>query len=134
MENKGDLLESPIWPKENPKQKPPFEKIASKEKISGKVVDYMKKSNALEVYWKKPNTGQQLQAEIERMAKQTKNPQILRELWNSLGGDPVVVAECLARPALADRLIRNWYAYDQRFHGDLRARIEKELSEFSAKK
>ncbi len=29
-------------------------------------------------------------------------------------------------PALANRLIRNWYAHDERYHGELRARAEAE--------
>src|SRR5206468_598318 len=41
--------------------------------------------------------------------------------------DPFVIAECLARPALAERLITNWYAYDQRIHGELNQRAEAEL-------
>ena len=40
---------------------------------------------------------------------------------------PFVIAECLARSALADRLLTNWYAYDQRIHGELKQRAEAEL-------
>ena len=50
---------------------------------------------------------------MDRMAKHTKQPEVLRELFAALGNDPFVIAECLARPALADRLLTNWYAYDQ---------------------
>jgi len=45
----------------------------------------------------------------------------------ALGDDPRMVAECLARPLLTDRLLRNWYAGDGRFHGGLRGQIENEL-------
>jgi hypothetical protein len=38
------------------------------------------------------------------------------------------MAECLARPVLAERLIRHWYASDERFHGELKRRAETELS------
>ena len=31
------------------------------------------------------------------------------------------------RPALADRLVTSWYAYDQRIHGELKQRAEAEL-------
>src|SRR6185503_11209681 len=44
-------------------------------------------------------------------------PDVLADLFAALGGDPFLVAECLARPVLADRLVRNWYAHDDRFHG-----------------
>ena len=47
--------------------------------------------------------------------------------FEALGNDPFVIAECLARPALAERLLTNWYAHDQRIHGDLRQRAEADL-------
>jgi N-acetylneuraminic acid mutarotase len=42
---------------------------------------------------------------MDRMAQHTKQPQVLREIFQSLGNDPLVVAECLARPLLAHRLL-----------------------------
>ena len=52
---------------------------------------------------------------------------MLRELFEALGNDPFVIAECLARPALSERLVTNFYAHDQRFHGELRQRAEADL-------
>src|SRR5262249_16958326 len=46
---------------------------------------------------------------------------------DALGDDPFVIAECLARPALAERLLTNWYVYDQRIHGELKQRAEAKL-------
>ena len=96
--------------------------------IVGKVEDYLRQSEALEAYWQRPITGEQLQAEMDRMARQTKRPEMLEELWAALGHDPFVIAECVARPALAHRLIRSWYASDERYHGELKRRAEGELS------
>ena len=59
----------------------------------------------LEDYWQRPITADQLQAEMDRMAQHTKQPEILRELFAALGNDPFVIAECLARPMLAERLL-----------------------------
>src|SRR4029077_5543775 len=53
--------------------------------------------------WQQPITAEQLQAEMDRMAKHTKQPEMLRELFEALGNDPFCIAECLARPILADR-------------------------------
>ena len=39
------------------------------------------------------------------MAQHTKQPQLLRELFRALADDPFVIAECLARPVLAQRLL-----------------------------
>lgn len=114
-----------VWPKENTRPKPAFDKMIDRETIEAKVSDYLKKSEALGQMWQRPIEGRQLQAEMERMAKQTKDPATLKELFAALGNDPYLIAECLARPALADRLIRNWYAFDPRFHADVRSEAEK---------
>ena len=116
-----------IWPKERPDPKPSLDAVMSQAQLGKKVTDYLRKSQALEDYWQRPITAEQLQAEMDRMAKHTKQPDVLRELFAALGNDPFVIAECLARPALADRLLTNWYAYDQRIHGGLKQRAEAEL-------
>src|SRR5262249_50267676 len=54
--------------------------------------------------WQRPITPQQLQAEINRMASHTRQPEVLRELFATLGNDPFIIAECLARPVLSERL------------------------------
>src|SRR5262249_30346622 len=35
----------------------------------------------------------------------TKQPEVLREIFEALGNDPFIIAECLARPVLAQRLL-----------------------------
>jgi len=107
-----------IWPKESPDRKPSLDAVMSQAQLEKKVADYLRNSQALEDYWQRPITSEQLQAEMERMAHHTKQPEVLRELFEALGNDPFVIAECLARPALAERLLRNWYAYDQGFTGN----------------
>jgi len=116
-----------IWPKENFNPKPLFDAVISQAQLEKKVTDYLRKSQALEDYWQRPITAEQLQAEMDRMTQHTKQPEVLRELFDALGNDSFVIAECLARPALADRLITSWYAYDQRIHGDVKHRAEAEL-------
>src|SRR5436190_13160689 len=103
-----------IWPKERPDPKPPLDAVMSQAQLEKKVADYLRKSQVLEDYWHRPLNAEQLQAEMDRMAKHTKESEVLRELFEALGNDPFVIAECLARPALAERLLTNWYAYDQR--------------------
>src|SRR3954464_7886645 len=96
-----------IWPKENSKPKPSLDDVMSQAQIESKVQDYLRNSQALEDYWQKPITAEQLQAEMDRMAKHTKQPEVLRELFAVLGNDPLVIAECLARPVLAERLFNS---------------------------
>jgi N-acetylneuraminic acid mutarotase len=116
-----------IWPKERPDPKPSLAAVMSQAQLEQKVTDYLRKSQALEDYWQRPITAEQLQAEMDRMAKHTKQPEVLRELFDALGNDPLVIAECLARPAIAERLLTNWYSHDQRIHGELRRRAEADL-------
>jgi len=94
-----------IWPKPNSGAKPPLDKVMSQAEIEKKVEDYLRQSQVLEDYWQRPITSGQLQAEMERMAKHTKQPVVLREVFEALGNDPFVIAECLARPLLAERLV-----------------------------
>ena len=87
-----------IWPNTNPGPKPSLDAVMSQAQIEKKVEDYLRNSQALEDYWQRPITADQLQAEMERMASHTKQPEVLRELFEALGNDPFVIAECLARP------------------------------------
>jgi N-acetylneuraminic acid mutarotase len=102
-----------IWPKENIVVKPAFKEVMTADIIREKVTDAIQKSNALEQYWHRPLTGYQLQSEMNRMSKRTRQPEVLKELWTALGNNPHMIAECLVRPILADRFIRNWYKLDE---------------------
>ena len=95
-----------IWPAANGVEKPSLDKVMSQAQIEKKVEDYLRNSQALEDYWQKPITPDQLQAEMERMATHTKQPEVLRELFAALGNDPFVIAEII--PAWTSR--RAWLA------------------------
>src|SRR5207237_1093253 len=94
-----------IWPNDRPEPKPSLDEVMSQAQIEKKVEDYLRDSQALEDYWQRPITPDQLQAEMERIAGHTKQPGVLREIFAALGNDPFVIAECLARQVLADRLV-----------------------------
>src|SRR5437660_4614246 len=94
-----------IWPTERPDPKPSLDAVMSQAQLEKKVADYLRKSQALEDYWQRPITAEQLQAEMDRMATRTKQPDVLRELFAALGNDPFVIAERLAGPLLTERLV-----------------------------
>jgi hypothetical protein len=94
-----------IWPKERPDPKPSLDAVMSQAQLERKVTDYLQKSQELDDYWQRPITADQLQAEMDRMAQHTRQPEVLHELFEALGNDPFVIAECLARPLLAERLL-----------------------------
>jgi hypothetical protein len=70
-----------IWPKENSKMKPSLDEVMSAAEIQKKVEDYLRQSQVLEGYWQRPITAEQLQAEMDRMAKHTRQSDVLGELF-----------------------------------------------------
>jgi Tol biopolymer transport system component len=94
-----------IWPRENTDTKPSLAEVMPRAQLEKKVDNYLRKSQALEACSRQPLTAEQLQEEMERMARNTRQPAVLRELFDVLDNDPFVIAECLARPALAERLV-----------------------------
>ena len=105
-----------IWPKENPDPKPALDAVMSQAQLENKVAGYLRDSLMLQDYCQRPITAGQLQAEMDRMARDTKQSEVLRELFEALGNDPAVIAECLARPILAQRLIADLSARDETGH------------------
>ena len=96
----------------------PFEEAMPRHVLEQKVTKYLKQSAALESYWQTPITGDMLQRELERMAKGSRLPERLKEIFAALNNEPLVIAECLARATLVDRLSRNFFAYDADIHLD----------------
>ncbi len=93
-----------IWPKERPDPKPSLDAVMSQAQIERKVEDYLCKSQLVARHRGWPITGSELQAEMERMASHTLHPRVLLELFQALDNDPFAIAECLARPLVAERL------------------------------
>jgi VCBS repeat-containing protein len=120
-----------IWPAENPEPKPDLEQVLPAQVLRAKVEDELRRSNALAEIWQRPITGGQLQAEIERMTRDTRQPQVLAEIFAALGNDPYLVAECLARPVLTERLVHNWYAAEPRSEQDFERWWQDESRNFS---
>src|SRR5438105_8103085 len=73
-----------IWPKENANPKPSLDAVISQAQLEKKVTDYLRNSQALEDYWQRPITAEQLQAEMDRMVQHTRQPEVLQELLDAL--------------------------------------------------
>src|SRR5687767_5900739 len=101
-----------VWPPDNGRLKPGLDEVMPLAETRAKVEDILRKSDALARQWNRPVTAEQLQAEMARMARETRQPEVLRALWRALGDDPFVIAEVIARPALVDRLARNSFDAD----------------------
>ena len=94
----------------------PFEKAVPRLRLEEKVRTYLRKNEALERIWATHVTGEMLEREMVRMAHGSQMPERLRELYEALKNDSFLVQECLARPILVDRLARNFFIHDERFH------------------
>jgi N-acetylneuraminic acid mutarotase len=105
------------WPAQNATAKPSLDQVVSPASLLQKVDTPLRLTSALDTYWHKSITGADLQAEMERQAQDSQRPEILRDLWTALGNDPALIAQTLARPVLAERLIRSFQANDPRFAG-----------------
>jgi hypothetical protein len=80
-----------IWPKENPAPKPSLDAVMSQEHLENKVTGYLRDSLMVQEHWHRPITAEQLQAEMDRLAQNTKQPEVLRELFEALGNDPLTL-------------------------------------------
>lgn len=87
----------------------------------------LKFTNALEIYFDFKVTEETLQAELERIIKNTKQPEILREIFKALGNDPETIVEVFVRNVLTRRLLENYYYNDFKIHRDWKKGIEDEL-------
>src|SRR5438128_8793774 len=66
-----------IWPKERPDPKPSLDAVMTRSQLEEKVRDYLRNSQALEDYRQQPITADELQAEMDRMAQHTRQPEVL---------------------------------------------------------
>jgi N-acetylneuraminic acid mutarotase len=127
-----EALERVDWTHRSKGQGRSFEQAVPRTVLRRSAENAVLKTEALRRFWGVTITPERLQAELDRMAAHSKAPARLRELFAALGDDPVKAAECLARPLLVDRLIRTSYAFDERRHGDLRARARREVGELAS--
>ncbi|HET6372285.1 MAG TPA: hypothetical protein VFG76_03195, partial [Candidatus Polarisedimenticolia bacterium] len=121
------LWERRIWPESNPGPKPPLEEVLPESVLRARVEEILRKSEALASVWKRPIGNRELQAELDRMLRDSRDRATLEAMLDALGRDPVLAAETIARPALVDRLLRGWYARDPRFHEAERRNAESAL-------
>ncbi|MBX7218410.1 MAG: hypothetical protein K1Y36_00545 [Blastocatellia bacterium] len=94
-----------IWPRENQTAKPALESVLSQTVLEQKVRDYVQQSQAVEEFRHQPFSGEELQAEINRLVAHTRDTALLRELFAALDNNPFLIAECLARPTLIERFL-----------------------------
>ncbi|HET8946968.1 MAG TPA: hypothetical protein VFQ07_08290 [Candidatus Polarisedimenticolia bacterium] len=124
----GVLWAHRTWPRENKRPKPTLDEWLPKGALEREIEDDLRKSDALARRWGRPITHDALQAELDRIVRDSRAPDVLREVLDALHGDPVLAAEVLARHSLVERLVQTSYAWDDGVHGEIRRRAAEERS------
>lgn len=94
------------WPEHNPGEKPSFDEVMSSDDMERIVRRQLAKNHELEAMRGRGVTTADLQAELDRIAVTTRDGRVLNELFAALGHDPYVIAECLVRPIVVERMLR----------------------------
>src|SRR5882672_1237620 len=87
----------------------PFEAAVPRAVIEGKVRKTLEQSSIVERRTRTPITPAMLRRELDRIARDTKLPDRVDELFAALGRDPMLIAECVARASLVGRLATGLY-------------------------
>ncbi len=117
-----------LWPNENQGPKPEREAVMPHAAIAARVEESLRYETAIGELWEEALSPQVIQAEMDREARASRDPAMLRELWAALDDDPARVAECLVRPELAERRIKDRYANDPSLHEATRQRAALEIA------
>src|SRR5262245_9439469 len=82
----------------------PFEEAVPRSVLERQVRAYLEQSRAWEERHRQAITESLLAAEWDRIERSTKMPERLREIVDVLQGDRELLRECVARPALVQRV------------------------------
>lgn len=102
-----------IWPQQNESPKPARQEVLSDDEIRAEVEDSLRQETALQQRYGIHISSARLQAELERMAANTRAPDQLQALFEALDNDPNAIAECIARPELVQRELDEAYRDEQ---------------------
>jgi len=116
------------WPEGSREPKPSFEELYPEDADAAGVTRSLRMASALERLWQERVTPAEIQAEIDRMARDSKMPDRLQEYWDALGNDALLIAESLVRPRLTEQRLRERYAWDASLHGGVRERAGAEYA------
>ncbi len=124
---KWDNLE---WPKQNIYKKPPFQ-------TTGHTYSEKKVLESLHMEWTLFNyfgiefSDFQLQNELNRIIKNSKDKKKLKEYFDHLDNDPVTITECMVRPALVNQTLHKLFHKNKNIHNSVK---QQALAGFSVYK
>lgn len=106
--NAQRLIELTLWRYRFEGSQHTFDEVMPEERLRSKVDLFLKQSALLEELGKIVSP-EEVQKEMEWIAAHSIHYQALSEVWEALGNDPYLIAECYVRPLLVERLIREQY-------------------------
>ena len=99
------------WPAENTRPKPRLADVLPLELLGRRAEDAVRMTNALRALYQVSLDDAELQSEMNRIGRETRLPSVLRELFAALDNDPKLIAECLVRPLVAERRLRELFEH-----------------------
>ena len=119
-----------LWPKENKSPKPLFSEVVDIDEIRQSVLENLKMEAVLAKRFNFEITPVMLQHDLDRMAKNTKDPKRLKELFAVLNNNPITIAQCVSRPYLVQKKTANSYNWHNEIHSETKALAEAEIGIF----
>lgn len=116
-----------IWPDSNLEQKPAFDTAVSVAATREQVFETRRLVAALRSYWREPISNAELQRELTRMTRSSKDPGRLVERFEALNHDPQLIYALIVEPVLAARRARLAFERDPRSFAQQKAQLMQQL-------
>jgi len=87
----------------------------------------LKYTEGLKIFFNFDIKEENLQKEFERICSNTKQPEVLKKIFEVLENDPNLIADVFVRSVLARRLIESYYYQDEKFQKPLRDKVKEEI-------
>ncbi len=84
------------------------------------------------MYFDFPITEETLQREFERIARDSKQPEVLEEIFKVLKYDPNLIAEVFIRDVLVKRVIQSAYYESESLHKELMEKAKREYEKIKS--
>jgi hypothetical protein len=102
----------------------PFQEAIRLEDLQRMVEVDLLKEEALKLVYRTEIGANDVQAEVDRINRTTRAPEVLAELKAALGNDPVRFARAVVKPLLVDRKLREAFENDPGLHVEQRKTVE----------
>lgn len=122
-----------LWPESNPQSKPAFDLALPMSATEQRVLDTRRLISALRTRWNDPLAVSELQNELKRMVRNSKDPARLRERFVALGYDPALIYPLIVEPVVAARRARLAFERDPRSSAARRAELQQQLRRTSGR-